>query len=185
MRLINRDATGELKNCINQVFGMTALRYNLCCGPSPRKEWINVDREKFGQEIVADLNKEWTWAKPHSAEHILIEDGLEHLDSLPHFLRNAARLLKEGGMLEINVPHFKNPSAYRFTHAHFFSYSMFQIFPEAHDETQNLRVERIRLTVDPRFPLSLLNIPANLFPNLWERLAYVSGIRVWFRKKGE
>lgn len=157
-------------------------RYHLCCGPLLKKGWINVDRENFGQDIRADLNKPWNWAASGSADHILIEDGLEHLDSLTHFLSESARVLKKNGVLEIRVPHFKNPSAYRFTHQHFFSYSMFKVFPEPHDAVQNLRLDKKELIVDNRFPLSLLNIPANLFPNLWERLAYVSGLHVFLRK---
>ncbi len=160
------------------------MRYHLCCGPKLKQGWVNVDRVSFGQEVVADINLEWKFAKPNSAEYILIEDGLEHVDSLEHFLKNASRTLSTGGTLEIQVPHFKNPSAYRFTHQHFFSHSMFSIFPEPHDEVQNLRVEKIKLIVDNHFPLSLFNPIANVFPKYWERFGYVSGLRVWMKKTG-
>ncbi len=157
-------------------------RYHLCCGPQLLRGWINVDRENFGQEIVADINKSWKWIAPGTAETILIQDGLEHLDSLQHFLEQSEKALAPGGVLEIRVPHYKNPSAYRFTHRHFFSYSMFRIYPEPHDSVKNLHAEKIELVVDNRFPFSLLNILANLFPNVWERAFYVSGIRVRMRK---
>lgn len=155
---------------------------HLCCGPKKKEGWINVDREDFGQEIVADINKKWTFAKPGSVDHILIEDGLEHLDSVEDFLENAERVLKKGGTLEIKVPHFKNPSAYRVTHKHYFSYSLFHTFPELHDKIKNLRMKSAKLIVDNRFPLSVLNVPANLVPNLWERLSYVSGLHVILEK---
>ena len=158
------------------------MRFQLCCWTKPLSNLINVDRENFGQEIVADINKKWTWAKNASAEHILIEDGLEHVDSTEHFLLEAERVLQTKGALEVRVPHFKNPSAYRFTHRHYFSYSLFSHFPEPHDKTKRLRVESIRLIVDKRFPLSLLDILANLFPNVWERFFYVSGLHVILRK---
>jgi len=159
------------------------LKYHLCCGPTKiLPGWINVDREKFGQEVVADINLEWKFAKSGSASYILIEDGLEHVKSLEHFLKNASRILADGGTLEIQVPHFKNPSAYRFTHKHFFSHSMFSIFPEPHDKVQDLRVEKIKLLVDNRLPLSVLNFIANIFPKYWERFFYVSGLRIWMKK---
>lgn len=158
------------------------MRYHLCCGTKIREGWVNVDRVSFGQEVTADINKEWKFAKPNSAEYILVEDGLEHVESLEHFLKNASHALKDGGTLEMQVPHFKNPSAYRFSHQHFFSHSMFAIFPEPHDETQNMHVEKIHLIVDNRFPISLLNILANSVPAIWERFFYVSGIRVWMKK---
>ncbi|MBM3281761.1 MAG: hypothetical protein FJY86_00245 [Candidatus Diapherotrites archaeon] len=164
---------------------VVSMHYHLCCGPQKiLPGWINVDREKFGQEVVADINKPWSFSKPGSAEYILIEDGLEHVESLEHFLESASRILKVGGTLEIQVPHFKNPSAYRFTHRHFFSHSMFTIFLEPHDRVQDLRVTKIHLLVDKRFPLSLLDIFANAFPAIWERFFYVSGIRVWLTKTG-
>jgi predicted SAM-dependent methyltransferase len=85
--------------------------------------------------VVADINKEWKFAKPNSAEYILIEDGLEHVDSLEHFLKNVSRVLTTNGTIEIQVPHFKNPIA-------------------------------------------------NLLPKYWERFAYVSGLRIWMKKRG-
>lgn len=163
---------------------MVCMKYHLCCGPKLKEGWINVDRVSFGQEVKADINKEWKFAKPDSADYILIEDGLEHVDSLEHFLKNASRILKEGGTLEIQVPHFKSPSAYRVSHKHYFSHSLFFTFPEPHDDVQNLRVEKIKLIVDNRAPLSILNPLANLFPKYWERFCYVSGLRVWMKKTG-
>ncbi len=161
------------------------MRYHLCCGKKHLSGWVNVDREKFGQEVVADINREWKFIPHGSADHILIEDGLEHVHSLEDFFHNASASLAEKGILEIRVPHFKNPSAYRVTHKHFFSYSFFRIFPEAHDATQDLIPYKIELIVHNKFPLSLLNILANCIPNLWERIAYVSGLHVWMRKEGK
>ena len=159
------------------------MRYHLCCGKKILPGWINVDRGSFGQEVVADINRPWTFAKAGSAGYILIEDGLEHLDSPEHFLENASKLLSDKGVLEIQVPHFRNPSAYRFTHHHFFSHSMFAVFPESHDLVRNLKVQKIVLIVHNRFPFSLLNHIANLAPSIWERFFFVSGIRVWMAKQ--
>ena len=98
-------------------------------------------------------------------------------------MKNALKILKEGGKFEMQVPHFKNPSAYRFTHQHYFSYSMFCVYPEPHDLVQEMKPEKIELIVDKKLPFSLLNGIANLFHSVWERLFYVSGLRVVFVKK--
>ena len=116
------------------------MKVHLCCGPLVRPGWLNVDALEFGQEVVADLNNPWSFLKDDEADYIYCKDGVEHLESAKHFLRECARTLKSGGVLEINVPHLKNPSAYRLTHRHLFSWSYFEIFPEPHDSVQNLRM---------------------------------------------
>jgi hypothetical protein len=51
------------------------------------------------------------------------------MDSVEHFLIESERSLKLGGKLHVNVPHFKNPSAYRLTHRHLFCWSYWSAFP--------------------------------------------------------
>ncbi len=57
-------------------------KLHLCCGHELLDGYVNVDSIDFGQEVVADLNKPWKFAKPGSVDYIFIKDGLEHLDSL-------------------------------------------------------------------------------------------------------
>ncbi|HIH10118.1 MAG TPA: class I SAM-dependent methyltransferase [Candidatus Diapherotrites archaeon] len=125
------------------------------------------------QDITADLNKPWKFAKDSSVEYLFIKDGLEHLDSLEHFFREVSRILLPNGRAEIWVPHYKSPSAYKMTHNFFFSWSSFNGFPEPHDPVRDLRVVSNLLVVEPNvFPFTLLNSIANLFPKYWERLFY-------------
>ena len=162
---------------------MTKL--HLCCGFDYKEGFVNIDNIPGGvQDVRADLNKQWDFAKTNSADYIYIKDGLEHLDSLEHFFKEAARALKPGGKLEIWVPHYKSPSAYKITHKTFLSWSTFDSFPEPHDPVKNLRVVSNRLIVEPRvFPFTMLNPIANIMPKFWERLFYVSSIRVVLQKK--
>ena len=160
-------------------------RVHLCCGHQRFPGWINVDLVDFGQEIVADLSQRWTFLEDGSVQQIFCKDGFEHQPDIQHFLRESSRVLIPGGTLEIWVPHFKNPSAYRITHHHYFSWSEFNIYPEPHDDVQDLKVVSNRLYVG--WPQSTLWRPIhaliNTVPKWWERLAYVSNLQIVFQKR--
>jgi SAM-dependent methyltransferase len=144
-----------------------------------------VDIGNFGQEVVADLSKPWTFLETSTVDHVYCKDGFEHQKNLQHFLAEAARVLKPGGTLEVWVPHFKNPSAYRMTHTAYFSWSCFKAYPEPHDPEQSLKVIRNRLYIGWATSTVWKPIHAivNLFPKWWERLFYVSNIQVIFEKR--
>ena len=160
------------------------MKLHLCCGLDYKKGFLNVDNLPNGvQDIKADLNKPWKFAKSNTVDYIFIKDGLEHLDSLEHFFKEASRVLKPCGKLEIWVPHFKSPGAYRLTHKSFFSWGFFDFFPEPHDAVQNLKVISNQLVVESSiFPFTLLNYVANILPRYWEKLCYVSSLRVILEK---
>lgn len=150
------------------------MKYHLCCGPQKMNGYTNVDRVDFGQEIVANIENEWKWAKPSTAEEIYIKDGFEHLENTELFLERAWKALKVGGKLIIEVPHYKAPSAYRITHKHFFSWSTFNIYPEPHDKIK-FKVVKNKLIL-PGLPG--LNWLANRSPKWWEKIFYAEGIHV-------
>jgi predicted SAM-dependent methyltransferase len=138
----------------------------------------------FGQEIKADLNQPWTFAEDGTVSQIACKDGFEHVASAEHFLAEAARILEPGGTLDIWVPHYKNPSAYRLTHVRLCAWSYFDAFPEPHDRTQSLKVVLNELYIGQETskvwaPLHWL---INRFPKWWERLFYASNVRVTFQK---
>lgn len=157
---------------------------HLCCGTDILEGWINVDAINFGQEVVANIEEEWGFARENSVDHIYCKDGFEHVDSAEHFLGQAARVLKPGGTLQIWVPHYKNPSAYRMTHKRLLSWSYFDVFPEPHDGVQNLKVISNRIFVGRKgsFAWKPIHYLANKFPRWFERLVYVSNIEVIFQK---
>jgi predicted SAM-dependent methyltransferase len=161
-----------------------STRVHLCCGPQIWPGWVNVDVVDFGQEVKADLAQSWRFSAPGSVDYILCKDGFEHMESTEHFLREAARILRPGGRLELWVPHFRNPSAYRLTHRSYYSWSLFNVFPEPHDVVQNLRVISNRLYIGHKSSRALapLHWLANLNPKWWERLLYVSNVEVILEK---
>lgn len=163
----------------------TKTKIHLCCGPVRLKGWINVDLLDFGQEVTADLSRKWDFLCDESVDHILCKDGFEHQESVEHFLQEASRVLKPSGTLEIWVPHYKNPSAYRMTHLHWFSWSYFNAYPEPHDRVQGLKVISNKLYIGKKQSRWWRPVHAliNLFPKWWERLFYVSNVEVVLQKR--
>ncbi|MDO8428046.1 MAG: methyltransferase domain-containing protein [Candidatus Diapherotrites archaeon] len=160
-------------------------KLHLCCGFDYKQGFVNVDNISGGpQDMTADLNKKWAFTENNSVDYIFIKDGLEHMDSLNHFFEECSRVLSYGGKVEIWVPHYKAPCAYRITHKFFFSWSMFDCFPEPHDVIQDLKVVSNKLVVEPKvFPFTLINPIANIFPKYWERMFYVAGLKVILEKQ--
>jgi predicted SAM-dependent methyltransferase len=162
------------------------MKVHLCCGPQQYPGWLNVDAVDFGFNIVADLDSEWTFAQPNSIEYIVCKDGFEHMESPNHFLVEAARILKPGGCLELWVPHYKNPAAYRLTHRTYYSWSLFDVFPEPHDAVHTLKVVHNRIFIGRKESAIFKPIHwlANFSPKWWERLFYVSNVEVKLQKDG-
>ena len=144
------------------------------------KGWVNVDAFDFGQEVIANIEERWNFAEDNSIADIYCKDGFEHVGSAEHFMREAARVLQVGGRLTIWVPHYKNPSAYRMTHKRLLSWSYFDVYPEAHDAVQNLRVTDNKIYIGRKESRALwpVHVLINLFPKWWERVGYVSNIEV-------
>lgn len=160
------------------------MKVHLCCGLDNFPGWLNVDAINFGFNTVADLGKEWTFAEPGTVDYILCKDGFEHMDSPEHFLAQAAKVLKPGGVLELWVPHYKNPSAYRITHKTYYSWNLFSVYPEPHDKVK-LKVISNRLYIGRKesavfAPLHWL---INLCPKWWERLFYASNVEVCLQRE--
>jgi SAM-dependent methyltransferase len=104
-------------------------RLNLGCGNDTRPGWINLDKKPLpGVDVVHDLN---VLPLPFDAEqfdHILAKDVLEHVDYVP-LLRELYRVLRLGGTLAIQVPHFTSVDNYIDpTHRRLFSVRTFEFF---------------------------------------------------------
>ena len=106
--------------------GRTKL--HLACGNNPIYGWINVDIEdKPGVDRIVDLNKRWCWAES-TIDEIYINCSLEHLDNVYSFMSEAYRVLKNGGILRVIVPHYNAGIANHVDHRHFFNFDWFKFF---------------------------------------------------------
>ncbi len=99
----NKKATGKMPEVLPNP-----LRLNLGCGKDVREGFINIDLYSTDDKVVGmDIRK---ISLPNScADYILASDVLEHFShrETDSILKEWARLLKPGGILEIRCPSLK------------------------------------------------------------------------------
>ena len=156
------------------------MKIQLCCGRNKKPGFVNVDLFDYGQEKIADINKGLPF-KENSAEYILIESGIEHLDDPIFFLQECERVLQWRGILEIVTDHYKWPSAYMVQHKHFFSWKSFHELFQEFIPVKKLAVIENRLVFTKR-PNPWIELIPNLSPNWWERLLPCIALRVKIQK---
>jgi SAM-dependent methyltransferase len=106
---------------------------NLGCGRKRRNDCVNVDRAaEVHPDLVWDLDN-YPYPLPESHfQRIYAHDVIEHLQSIPDFMREAHRLLAPAAVLEITTPHFSCANAYTDpTHRHRLGYFSFDYFTDA------------------------------------------------------
>ena len=81
-------------------------KLNLGCGRDIRQGWINLDiKELPGVDVAHNVEDLPLPFDDQSFDEILARDILEHIDYIP-VLKELHRILKGGGQLAIQVPHF-------------------------------------------------------------------------------
>ena len=105
------------------------MKLNLGCGRDYKEGWINVDKYDSG-DIVWNLNVTPYPFPDDSAESILLDNVLEHIENVHSLLEECYRILKPGGSCRIIVPYYNSAGAYNdITHVHFFNHtSIKQLF---------------------------------------------------------
>ncbi len=106
-----------------------AKKLNLGCGRTPIEGWINLDHIDLpGVNVVYDIEKLPLPFEDQEIDEILCNDILEHIDYIP-LLADLHRILKPGGVLTIQVPHFTSRDNYIDpTHRKRFSIRTFDFF---------------------------------------------------------
>lgn len=86
---------------------------DLCCGTKKRPGATAVDwKAQPGVDVVHDLNVT-PWPIPsNSVSSLFCAHGLEHLQDVPSFMREAYRVLQPEGELQIVTPHFSCYNSY-------------------------------------------------------------------------
>lgn len=151
-----QDKSGEL-NRILQHHEQERFELELGCGTRKRNATaIAIDQLDYpGVDIVGDIGEVLACLPERSIAAIRSYHVLEHLDPLGEIVQRMELVLKEGGELQIVVPHFSNPHYYSdYTHRNFFGlYSMSYLAREelfrrrvpAYGRVSTLRLDDVRL----------------------------------------
>ena len=90
---------------------MDSMKLCLGSGNKPEKgpEWVNVDAESFGNNVVHDLDT-FPWPfEDNSFDEIKAIDVLEHLDNPTEAINEMIRISKPNGKIKIQVPNAAYP----------------------------------------------------------------------------
>jgi predicted SAM-dependent methyltransferase len=82
------------------------LKLNLGCGPNLKDGWVNIDLFDPGADLQLDIREPWPFPD-NAVSYVYSEHVFEHFEfhvEVPHFLGEALRVLKPGGVFDVVVP---------------------------------------------------------------------------------
>lgn len=153
------------------------MKLNVGCGKDVREGYVNLDAVRLpGVDVVHDINKKFPFPDNHFDE-ILANHVVEHASDLTKLMRELHRILKPGGGLLIETPHFTFANAYVDpTHLHFFSFNTFKYFVKGDNYNYyydfSFSKISVRLSFNKKYLLLYnyaLELIANLFPKVYEQ----------------
>lgn len=92
---------------------LLAVKLNLGVGLKRRDDCVNVDKvASTAADQIWDLDcYPWPWERS-CASDIFVTHLFEHIEDPLSFIAECHRVLEVGGLLHIEVPHYKNPNAF-------------------------------------------------------------------------
>ena len=150
-------------------------KLNLGCGDDTKEGYVNLDLVNLkGVDVVWDINK-FPWPfKANTFDEIYSSHVLEHVQDLVAVMSELKRVGKNGGIINLRVPHFSCGVSYRDpTHKRLFSYFTYDYFtdkcfynlPKFKINKRRLNFTRISFT----FLNPIFNPIININPAIYER----------------
>lgn len=92
---------------------MKYAKLNLGCGADIRKNYLNIDFEKFpGVNKVYDLNKIPYPFKKNKFDEVIMQNVLEHLNEPYAIMNEVHRICRRNAKVCIKTPHFSSNNAW-------------------------------------------------------------------------
>jgi|SRR3972149_7450205 len=135
------------------------MKLNLGCGKKYLEGYINCDVSKrVKTDCVFDLNNFPYPLKDNSADEVLMDNVLEHLDDIMSVMKEIHRILNKDGTVKIYVPYGKSDGALQDpTHKHFFTEKTMDYFTKdfkyGYYNDFNFNVNKIKLFFSENRPL--------------------------------
>ena len=145
----------------------TKKRLDIGCGNNkiPGSTYVDFD-PKANPDILHDLNKFPYPIPDNTFDEVYAKHIIEHLNDPIGFMRELTRVLKPGGTVFVETPHFSSRVAYSEPqHTLFFSYFMFNNIINGLD----LEVVEQKITFYKSFRAAGIAALANKYPDGYER----------------
>jgi len=126
------DRSGVLKK-LKISTGNDFISLDLGCGTKKFSEsFIGIDLSENPEvDIVGDVFDILAEIPDSTISQIYSSHFFEHIEDIPHLLRECTRVLKSGGVIDIIVPHHSNPFFYSDpTHKSFYGLYTFSYYAE-------------------------------------------------------
>lgn len=152
---------------------MLKTKLNLGCGKDIREDWINIDIQDFGGNVVHDLETFPYPIKSNSIEEIEMKNSFEHITKQVELLEECYRVCKDHAIIQIYSPHFASISTYQDpTHKRGISWNYFTFFnrkdsPYNYTNNNCDFVTASKLIEMPK-PLKWFEWFANKYPGFYE-----------------
>lgn len=89
------------------------MRIVLGCGEKKHNDAVHVDiRRSASPDLIVDLNKRPWPFESESADEVVAEDIIEHLDDVVATIEEIHRVIKTGGQVRIVTPHYQHPNSW-------------------------------------------------------------------------
>lgn len=105
------------------------MKLNIGCGEKLLEGHVNFDKTPVDASCKQGDINDVIDIPDGSADEVLLDNVIEHVDCIVHSMKDVRRLLKLGGIVKIYTPHYSSNSSWRDpTHRHHLSYFSFDMF---------------------------------------------------------
>lgn len=145
----------------------TPLILDIGCSRNKTPNTVGVDIDPTSEaDVIHNLNTYPYPFEENSVDQIYAKHIIEHLENPRKFIHELHRILKPGGKVFIETPHFSCRVAYSEPeHKLFYSYFMFEELKKGLE----MKILRHEITFHKIFRFSGIHSLANKFPDTYER----------------